>query len=272
MNVLERNNVKVSGQGPQTLVFAHGFGCDQAMWRMVAPAFERDYQVVLFDYVGAGQSDLDAYDPERYASLAGYAQDVVEVCEALDLHKAILVGHSVSSMICLLAALEMPQRIDRLVMVCPSPRYLNDPPAYHGGFESADIEGLLDMIERNQSGWASYLAGVVMKSSDQPDLAAELEASFCAMDPPIARRFAAATFLADNRADLAHCHHPVLILQCAQDSVAPAEVGDYLHRHLVHSSLKTMQATGHCPHLSHPQETIELMRNYLTAHPWQPCD
>jgi sigma-B regulation protein RsbQ len=265
MSSLTRNNVKVTGHGKQALVFAHGFGCDQAMWRMVAPAFERDYQVVLFDYVGAGQSDLDAYDTERYSSLAGYALDVVEVCEALDLHDAILVGHSVSSMICLLAALDMPQRIERLVMVCPSPRYLNDAPHYHGGFESADIEGLLDMIERNQTGWANYLAGVVMKNPDQPDLASELEASFCAMDPPIARSFAAATFLSDNRADLSRCDKPVLILQCTQDSVAPAEVGRYLHEHLPHNRLQTMQAIGHCPHMSHPQETIALMRAYLQS-------
>jgi sigma-B regulation protein RsbQ len=265
VNILKRNNVKVSGQGTQPLVFAHGFGCDQAMWRMVAPAFEQDYRVILFDYVGAGQSDLDAYDPERYSSLAGYAQDVVEICDQLDLHNAILVGHSVSSMICLLAALDMPQRIERLVMICPSPHYLNDPPAYHGGFESADIEGLLDMIERNQPGWANYLAGVVMKNPDQPALAAELEASFCAIDPPIARRFAAATFLADNRSDLGRCDKPALILQCTQDSVAPSEVGRYVHEHLPHSRLQTMQATGHCPHMSHPQETIALMRAYLQS-------
>ena len=175
MSILKRNNVRVSGHGKQALVFAHGFGCDQAMWRMVAPAFEPDYQVVVFDYVGAGQSDLDAYDPVRYSSLAGYARDVVEVCEALDLHDAILVGHSVSSMICLLAALDMPQRIERLVMLCPSPRYLNDAPHYHGGFERADIEGLLDMIGRNQPGWANYLAGVVMKNPDQPDCGRRLE-------------------------------------------------------------------------------------------------
>lgn len=267
MDVVRRNNVRIVGAGTQPLVFAHGFGCDQAMWRLVAPAFERDYRVILFDYVGAGLSDLDAYDPQRYSSLAGYAQDVVEICEALDLRNAILVGHSVSSMICLLAALEVPQRIDRLVMICPSPRYLNDPPAYHGGFESADIEGLLDMIERNQSGWANYLAGVVMKNPDQPGLAGELEASFCAMAPPIARRFAAATFLADNRADLSRCDKPVLILQCAQDSVAPTEVGQYLHRHLAHSTLAPMKATGHCPHMSHPQETIALMQDYLRSQP-----
>ena len=263
MSILKRNNVQVSGRGKQALVFAHGFGCDQAMWRMVAPAFEPDYQVVVFDYVGAGQSDLDAYDPVRYSSLAGYARDVVEVCEALDLHDAILVGHSVSSMICLLAALDMPQRIESLVMLCPSPRYLNDAPHYRGGFERADIEGLLDMIGRNQPGWANYLAGVVMKNPDQPDLAIELEASFCAMDPPIARRFAAATFLSDNRADLANCGIPVLILQSDQDSVAPVEVGRYLHEHLIHSTLQLMEATGHCPHMSHPQETIELMRAYF---------
>jgi sigma-B regulation protein RsbQ len=187
----------------------------------------------------------------------------VEVCEALDLHDAILVGHSVSSMICLLAALDMPQRIKRLVMVCPSPRYLNDAPHYHGGFERTDVEGLLDMIGRNQPGWANYLAGVVMKNPDQPDLSTELEASFCAMDPPIARSFAAATFLSDNRGDLARLGKPVLILQSDQDSVAPLEVGQYLHEHLVNSTLQLMKATGHCPHMSHPRETIELMQAYL---------
>lgn len=263
MNIMHRNNVRVSGNGTQAIVFAHGFGCDQAMWRMVSPAFEADYKVVLFDYVGAGHSDLDAYDPERYSSLEGYAKDVVEVCEALDLHKVILVGHSVSSMICLLATQTIPERIERMIMVCPSPRYLNDPPDYVGGFEHADIEGLLDMISRNQPGWANYLAGVVAKNPDQPALAEELEASFCAMDPPIARRFAAATFLADNRADLKNFNKPSLILQCRQDSVAPLEVGDYLHQHLVGSQLQLMKATGHCPHMSHPQETIQLMRDYL---------
>ncbi|NMM37538.1 MAG: alpha/beta hydrolase [Glaciimonas sp.] len=265
MNIQQRNNVQVFGRGRQPMVFAHGFGCDQVMWRLLSPAFEQDYTVVLFDYVGAGHSDPDAYDPQRYASLRGYAKDVVEVCESLDLQNAILVAHSVSSMICLLAATEIPQRIDRLVMICPSPRYLNDPPDYKGGFEQADIEGLLDMIERNQPGWANYLAGMVMKNPDRPALAEELEASFCAMDPPIARRFAAAAFLADNRNDLRGFDKPTLILQCAQDSVAPVEVGSYLHRHLVNSRLQQMKATGHCPHMSHPQETIALIREYLQA-------
>ena len=265
MNIIKRNNVKVSGTGSRVIVFAHGYGCDQAMWRKISPSFESDYKVVLFDYVGAGMSDLDAYYPERYSNLAGYAKDVVDVCEELDLHDVILVGHSVSSMICLLAAREIPNRISKLVMICPSPRYLNDAPNYVGGFERADIEGLLDMISRNQPGWASYLAGVVAKNPDQPELAQELEASFCAMDPPIAKRFAEATFLADNRLDLNEFDKPCLLLQCQEDSVAPLVVGEYLHQHLQNSVLQQMKATGHCPHMSHPAETIALMKNYLSS-------
>ncbi|MBC3881547.1 alpha/beta hydrolase [Undibacterium sp. LX40W] len=265
MDIIKKCNVKISGSGSQAIVFAHGYGCDQEMWRKVSPAFEKDFNVVLFDYVGAGMSDLDAYDPELYSSLAGYAKDVVDLCEALDLHDAILVGHSVSSMICLLAARDIPDRISKLVMICPSARYLNDAPDYVGGFERADIEGLLDMISRNQPGWASYLAGVVAKNPDQPALAQELEASFCAMDPPIAKRFAEATFLADNRLDLVDFDKPCLLLQCQEDSVAPLVVGEYLHQHLQNSVLQQMKATGHCPHMSHPEETIALMKNYLSS-------
>jgi sigma-B regulation protein RsbQ len=263
MNVLQRNNVRIIGKGSQPIIFAHGFGCDQVMWRMISPAFEQDYQVILFDYVGAGQSDLDAYDPLRYSSLNGYAKDIVQICETLDLHNAILVGHSVSSMICMLAAIAIPQRIESMVMICPSPRYINDLPGYVGGFERADIEGLIDMISRNQPGWANYLAGVVAKNPEQPALAEELEASFCAMDPPIARRFAAATFLADNRVDLQNCDKPTLIIQTTQDAVAPLEVGEYVHKQLVNSTFEKMNATGHCPHMSHPKETIDLINQYL---------
>lgn len=263
MSILSRNNVRVSGHGQQPMIFAHGFGCDQVMWRFVSPAFEPDYQVVLFDYVGAGQSDPDAYDPQRYATLDGYARDVVDICEALDVRDVILVGHSVSSMICLLAAKAMSGRIARLVMICPSPRYVNDPPDYHGGFERADIEGVIDMIERNQTGWTSQLAGMVANNSGRSELADELDASFCAMDPLIARRFAAATFLADNRLDLADVHQPVLILQCTHDIVAPLAVGAYMHRQLANSTLVQLDAFGHCPQLSHPQETIAMMRDYL---------
>ena len=264
MTILSRNNVRVSGHGQQPMVFAHGFGCDQVMWRFVSPAFEPDFQVVLFDYVGAGHSDLDAYDPQRYATLDGYAADVADICEALDLRDVILVGHSVSSMICLLAAKAMSERISQLVMICPSPRYINDPPDYYGGFERADIEGLLDMIERNQTGWTSQLASMVASHPERPELAGELDASFCAMDPLVARRFAAATFLADNRRDLAECRQPVFILQCTQDIVAPPAVGAYMHRHLANSTLRQLDAFGHCPQLSHPKETVAMMREYLT--------
>jgi sigma-B regulation protein RsbQ len=261
-DILSRNNVKVSGRGTQPMLFAHGFGCDQNMWRYVAPAFEDDYRVVLFDYVGAGKSDLGAWDAGRYSTLGGYAQDVLDVVHALDLRDVIVVGHSVSSMVAVLAANREPERFDRLVLVGPSPRYVNDPP-YVGGFEPADIEGLLEMMDRNFIGWASFLAPAIMKNPDRPELGAELTESFCSTDPVMARRFAEATFLADNRADLAHVRVPSLILQCSDDMVAPLEVGEYLHRELPGSTLKVMSATGHCPHMSHPEETIRLMKEYL---------
>jgi sigma-B regulation protein RsbQ len=260
MNIINRNNVRVYGKGPKTIVFAHGYGCDQAMWRRVSPSFEDEYRVVLFDYVGVGLSNANAYDPMRYSSLAGYAKDIVEICVALD-----LVGHSVSSMISLLAAIEIPHRISTLIMICPTPRYLNDRPDYMGGFEQADIEGLLDTIDRNQPGWASHLAGIVVNNPNQAELTHELEDSFCAMDPAIAKRFAKATFLADNRSDLVGFDKPCLILQCQNDLVAPNVVGDYLHQHLLNSDLQQMKATGHSPHMSHPLEIIELIKKYLAS-------
>jgi sigma-B regulation protein RsbQ len=263
-NVLARNNVKVFGRGSQPMLFAHGFGCDQNMWRYLTPAFEDDYRIVLFDYVGSGQSDLGAYDPERYSRLDGYAQDVLDVVEALDLKDIVFVGHSVSSMIGALAAIREPDRFSRLIMVGPSPRYINDV-GYVGGFERADIEGLLDMMEKNYLGWASYLGPAIMQNADRPELGKELEASFCSTDPNIARRFAEATFFADNRADLPQVKTPSLIMQCAEDIVAPREVGEYLRRNLPASTMRLMRATGHCPHMSHPQETIEIMKEYLGA-------
>jgi sigma-B regulation protein RsbQ len=261
-NVLERNNVQVSGAGTQPMLFAHGFGCDQNMWRYITPAFEADYRVVLFDYVGAGRSDLSAYDPERYGRLEGYADDVLEICHALDLQDVILVGHSVSGMIAVLAANREPDRFAHLVLIGPSPRYINDAP-YVGGFEQADIEGLLEMMDQNYIGWANYLTPVIMKNPDRPELNTELNESFCSTDPVIARRFAEATFLADNRADLAAVRVPSLILQCADDLIAPREVGEYTHRQIAGSRLHLMEATGHCPHMSHPEETIEAIRAYL---------
>ena len=262
-SVLFRNNVTVTGRGTQPMLFAHGFGCDQNMWRFVAPAFEDQYRVVLFDYVGCGQSDISAYDPARYASLDGYVQDVLDVCHALDLRDVVFVGHSVSSIVGILAAKREPDRFSRLVLIGPSPRYINDAPDYVGGFEQRDIEGLLETMETNYIGWANFLAPAIMKNPDRPELSRELEASFCSTDPVIARRFAQATFLSDNRDDLAGTQVPSLIMQCSDDIIAPLPVGDYLHRMLPGSTLRVLRATGHCPHMSHPEETIAVMRDYL---------
>ncbi|HEY4219472.1 MAG TPA: alpha/beta hydrolase [Gemmatimonadaceae bacterium] len=264
MNVIERNNVRVSGTGPQTMLFAHGFGCDQNMWRYVAPAFADRYRVVLFDYVGSGQSEKAHYDRDRYASLEGYAQDVLDVVHALDLRNVTFVGHSVSSMIGVLAANREPERFERLILIGPSPRYINDD-GYVGGFERADIDGLFEMMDKNFIGWANFLAPAIMKNADRPDLSEELTASFCSTDPIIARNFAEATFYADNRGDLGNVSIPSLILQCSDDMVAPFAVGDYLHSHLPGSTLRVMSANGHCPHMSHPDETIALIEEYLGA-------
>jgi sigma-B regulation protein RsbQ len=262
-SILSRNNIKVTGRGTQPIIFAHGFGCDQNMWRFVAPAFEDDYRVVLFDYVGSGRSDLRAYNPERYSSLNGYAEDILDICEALELEDVILVGHSVSSMIGLLAAIHEPELFQRLVFVGPSPRYINEAPDYVGGFERRDIEELLETMDKNYIGWANFLAPVVMKNPDRPELTKELTESFCSTDPTIARRFAEVTFFSDNRRDLPKLRVPSLILQCSEDLIAPVQVGEYLHRNLSHSTLRVMKATGHCPHMSAPGETIDIIKDYL---------
>lgn len=247
------------------MMFAHGFGCDQNMWRFITPAFENDYRIILFDYVGSGRSDLEAYRPERYASLDGYVQDVLDICGELDLSDVIFVGHSVSSMVGMLASIREPERFDRLILVGPSPCYIDDPPEYTGGFKREEIEGLLDMMDKNYIGWASFLAPVIMKNDERPELAEELQASFCSTDPKIARRFAEATFFSDNRADLPAVGTPSLIMQCSEDAIAPGVVGEYLHRHLPHSTLRFMKANGHCPQMSHPDETITVIREYLAG-------
>ena len=247
------------------MVFAHGFGCDQSMWRFITPAFEDEYRIVLFDYVGSGKSDPGAYNFARYSRLEGYAQDVIDVCAELDLKDTVFVGHSVSGVIGLLAAIRRPEFFSRLVLIGPSPCYLNDPPHYTGGFERADLLGLFDMMDKNHVGWASFLAPVVMKNPDKPELVLELEQSFCATDPAIARRFAETMFFSDNRADLPHVPAPCLIMQCSDDAIAPLQVGEYLHQALPGSTLRVMRATGHCPHVSHPEETIGIMRAYLSA-------
>lgn len=263
-DILKRNNVRVFGKG-KPMIFAHGFGCDQNMWRYITPAFEKDYQIVLFDYVGSGKSDVSAYNTARYSDLNGYATDVIEIIEALNLTNVTFVGHSVSSMIGLLAALKMPERFEKMIFVGPSARYINEAPSYVGGFEKHDIEELLETMEKNYIGWANYLAPAIMKNADQPELGAELAESFCSTDPVIARQFAEVTFLSDNRNDLSKLKTPSLILQCSDDLIAPLEVGYFLEKEIPGSTLQIMKATGHCPHMSAPQETIDLMKAYLTA-------
>jgi sigma-B regulation protein RsbQ len=257
-----RNNVRFSGRGSKVMVFAHGFGCDQTMWRFVAPAFEDDYRVVLFDYVGCGKSDWSAWNEDRYASLRGYARDVLEILDAFDLRDVVFVGHSVSAMIGILAAIEAPERFAHLIHIGPSARYVNDVD-YVGGFEREDIEGLLDLMEKNYVGWAAFLAPVVMKNAEREELAEELQASFCATDPRVTRHFARVTFLSDNRADVPKVDVPSLILQCSEDAIAPESVGEYLREAVPRATYRKMSATGHCPHMSHPAETIELIREYL---------
>jgi sigma-B regulation protein RsbQ len=264
-DVIARNHVTVLGRGTQPMLFAHGFGCDQNMWRLITPAFDDDYRIVLFDYVGHGASARASHDPKRYATLDGFAQDILDVVHALDLHDVILVGHSVSSIIGVLAINQEPDRFDCLIMVGPSPRYVNAPPDYIGGFERADIEGLLDMMEKNYIGWAGTLAPIVAQNGERPQLAAELNESFCSTDPVIARQFAKATFLGDNRADLPRLAVPSLVLQCTDDAIAPQGVGEYVARHTPRSTFRQLAATGHCPHLSHPDETIDAIRQYLSS-------
>ena len=265
MNVLQRNNVKISGrEGGRAMVFAHGFGCDQNMWRHVAPRFADDYRIVLFDHIGAGNSDLTAYDPQRYASLDGYADDVLRLCRELDLRDVVFVGHSVSAMIGALAAAREPDLFARLIMVGPSPRYINDDD-YVGGFEAADIDELLDSLASNYLGWSSAMAPVIMGRPDRPEFGTELTESFCRTDPDIARQFARVTFTSDNRADLARISTPTLVLQCRDDVIAPVEVGEYVRDHLQNATLTMLDATGHCPNLSAPDETAEAIAAYLGA-------
>ena len=262
MSVLERNNVVVSGRGQRAIVFAHGFGCDQRMWRLVAPSFEDDYRVVLFDHVGAGRSDLSAYDRAKYASLQGYADDVNEICDALGVRDGVFVGHSVSAMIGVLAAIADPTHFERLVLIGPSPRYVDDD-GYVGGFTRQDVDQLLEFQDANYLGWSSALAPVIMGNPDRPELAAELENSFCRTDPEIAKQFAAVTFLSDNRADLPRVGTRSLVLQCREDAIAPPVVGDYVRAHLPSGELVILDATGHCPHLSHPEQTIAAIKAFL---------
>ncbi len=261
-SVLRRNNVNVTGSGDRAIVFAHGFGCDQAMWAPVARNFERDFRVVLFDYVGHGQSDLSAYSAERYSSLSAYADDVVEIGRTLGLEHAVFVGHSVSAMIGALATLKAPDMFSDLVMVGPSPRYIDDD-GYRGGFSREQIDELLEFLADNHLGWSAAMAPAIMGNPDRPELSGRLENSFCNTDPEIARDFARVTFLSDNRADLEQIRARTLVLQCSNDIIAPVEVGEFMHAKLPNSDYRLLQATGHCPNLSAPEEVTTAIREFV---------
>ncbi|WP_260482314.1 alpha/beta fold hydrolase [Sphingomicrobium flavum] len=260
--VLRRNNVKISGSGERTMMFAHGFGCDQTMWDAVSREFEQGFRIVLFDYVGHGRSDLAAYSGEHYSTLSSFAEDVVEIGQALDLHDAIFVGHSVSAMIGAIATLKAPDMFSELVMVGPSPRYVDDHD-YRGGFSKEQIQELLEFLGDNYLGWSAAMAPAIMGNSDRPELGARLENSFCSTDPEIARDFARVTFLADNRDDLALVNVRTLILQCTDDIIAPVEVGRYVHAKIKDSEYRLLNATGHCPHLSAPDEVTAAIRSFV---------
>jgi sigma-B regulation protein RsbQ len=264
MSVAQRNNVHVSGAGPATIVFAHGFGCDQNMWRLLAPQYGARFRVVTFDLVGSGGSDLGAYDRDKYNSLGGYADDVVDIVREFGEGPVILVGHSVSAMIGLLAALRAPGAIAAHVMVGPSPCYINDGD-YVGGFTREDIDGLLDMLESNYLGWASNMAPAIMGAPDRPELGVELTESFCRTDPEIAKQFARVTFLSDNRADLARLQEPALIIQSKEDFIAPVAVGEYMRQALPRATLEIVDNVGHCPHLSAPSASAAAIDRFLAT-------
>lgn len=244
-------------------MLAHGFGCDQNMWRFVTPALESRFRLLSFDYVGSGQSDITQYDPARYATLEGYARDIVEICEALDLRGLTVVGHSVSATTAMIAALSVPERIERIIMVCPSPCFINKPPDYFGGFERTDIEELLDLIDKNYIGWAHHLAPLVLGQHSSDALVEELATSFCSTDPLIAKTFARATFLSDHRYLLSHGSPPALLLQSRDDMLAPVGIGDYLHQRMPQSTLRILDTEGHCPQMTAPDAVSEAIVEYM---------
>jgi sigma-B regulation protein RsbQ len=262
MGVIERNNVHFRGSGERAMMFAHGFGCDQNMWRFVEPAFEGEFRTVLFDHVGAGGSDLKAYDKATYSTLAGYADDVVEIGRELDLTNAVFVGHSVSSMIGALAVRKAPDMFGKLVMIGPSARYTNDGD-YVGGFSEDQIEELLRFLEANHMGWSAQIAPAIMGNPERPELGEELTNSFCRTDPEIAKAFARVTFTSDNRTDLGKVDIPTLILQCSEDIIAPEKVGEFVHGAIPESKMVFLEATGHCPNLSAPDEVVSVMRTFV---------
>lgn len=262
-NILKRNNVKVIGKGDQPMLFIHGFGCDQNMWRFVTPAFEERYKIILIDLVGCGKSDDSAYDPEKYDTLQGHVNDVLEICSLLALKNIILVGHSISANISLLSSISNNKIFEKLIFVCPSPKFLNED-GYTGGFDQKDIDGLIDAIESNYLGWSKAIAPVIMSNVERPELSNELEESFCSNNPEIAIHFAKVTFLCDNRNDLAKVKTKTLVLQSKTDNLAAVSVGEYVHDNIKNSVFKVLETNGHCPHLSHPNETILAIKEFLS--------
>jgi len=262
MNAFEKYNITVAGNGKKTMLLAHGYGCDQVMWRFLSPAFQDEYRVVLFDHVGAGKSDLSQYSRQKYGTLNGYADDLLEIIDAVGGAPVVFVGHSVSAMVGVLAANKKPDYFSRLVLIGPSPCYINEG-EYVGGFTRSDIDGLLQTLDSNHLGWSRAMAPIIMKNEDRPELASELAESFCRTDPRIARHFARVTFLSDNRADLPLLRVPSLVMQCSEDNIAPQAVGEFVHRQIAGSRYVFLKATGHCPHLSAPAETIQSIKEYL---------
>lgn len=262
-DVLKRNNVNVIGSGDQTLLLAHGFGCDQNMWRFVIPELSQKYRLVLLDYVGSGKSDISAFGEEKYGSLEGYATDIVDVCQALELTDVTLVGHSVSSMICLIASLRAPERFAKMVMICPSPCFLNVPPDYQGGFDHADLEELINLMDKNYIGWAEHLAPQVVGASSTPEMTKELSDSFCSTDPRVAKTFAKATFFSDTRHLLSKAMHPTLILQSSRDALAEPFVGEYVRDAIPDATLEVIEAEGHCLHMTHPNQVDNRIAGFV---------
>jgi sigma-B regulation protein RsbQ len=262
MTILTRNNVTQFGSGERTMMFAHGFGCDQHMWEPVAHNFKGEFRIVLFDYVGAGKSDLAAYDADKYSTLDGYARDVVEIARELDLRDAIFVGHSVSAMIGALVSIQAPELFSDLIMVGPSPRYIDDGD-YRGGFSREQVDELVQFLADNHLGWSAAMAPAIVGNPDRPELGQRLENSFCNTDPDIARDFARVTFLSDNRADLARVTARTLVLQCQQDIIAPLGVGEFVRQNIPNSEYRLLDATGHCPNLSAPEEVTEAIRAFV---------
>ena len=261
-DILTKNNIKRSGKGKQTIMFAHGYGCDQNMWRFITPAFEDEYDIILFDYFGSGNSDSKEFNFDKYSSLQGYADDLIEICDELKLKDVILVAHSVSSMIGVLAVNQRPELFKSLIMIGPSPRYINDD-TYHGGFSKNDIEEMVGTLESNYLGWSSYITPVIIGNPDKPEFASELNNSFCRLDPAIAKHFARVTFLSDNRDDLVKVETPTLIIQADPDVISNVEVGKYVHEKIRNSSFTIIEASGHCPHLTSPEQTIKAIKEYL---------